>query len=448
MALQDQDVTSLNEMHQATYADTIERTLPDGTKFQKYVPFEKGDDSETHEYKQTLMLKDELGFSMGEGAFSYNPPVPGDRKKAKIKANDLALTGAMSIGDAKQSLDDKKKYRNNAGSIVESMNASMRKILEMQLMYGRMGLAEIKSVLPIPNDKAVTTSITLKDNCAPAMFAGMEGLKVDFYNGETKLNSSPIAITQISTNELILTIKGTNANLKNLSEGNVLYLYNCYNFEMEGLAKILSTTSGKLFDIECDEYSTWGANLFEAGNKAMSMRLILRAMSSAVDKGLDEDVLCFTNSRHWNQLHDQLLAQRVFDSSYKKERTEIGSREITYYGNNGMITFVPHIYTKLGDAFIFPKKRFKRIGYQDPTFGIPGTDISNVWNRMESRHGVYSRIWTNQALFTANPQKSLYIKGLSLEDNIEIDQIASLQARIDALEAIIAKLPQSVPAGS
>ena len=246
----------------------------------------------------------------------------------------------------------------------------------------------------------------------------------------------------------MLSIEGNNADLKKLDEGNVLYLYNCYKFEMEGLAKILSTTSGKLFDIDCDEYSAWGANLFAADNKAMSMRLILRAMSSAVDKGLDEDVLCFTNSRHWNQLHDQLLAQRVFDSSYKKERTEIGSREITYYGNNGLITFVPHIYTKVGDAFIFPKKRFKRIGYQDPTFGIPGTDVGNVWTRMESRHGVYSRIWTNQALFTANPQKSLYIKGLSLEDNIEIDQIASLQARIASLEAIIEKLPQSVPAGS
>lgn len=439
----DKQVTDLNEMHQETYADLIERTLPDGTKFQKYIPFEKGDDSETHEYRQTLMLKDELGFSMGQGAFKYNPPIPGDRKKAKIKANDLALTAAMSIGDASQSVIDKKKYKNNAGSIIESMNSSMRKVLEMQFMYGKMGLAEIKNISSVTNQ--VEADINLTDHCAPAMFAGFEGLKIDFYRDgtPTKINKESLSISKISTANLSLKVKGTSEDFKALKPGDKLFLYGCHDFEMEGLAKILSTTSGKLFDIDCDEYSSWGSNLFNADNKLFTMPLVMRAMATAVDKGLDEDVLCFTNTRHWNQLHHQITAQRVFDSSYKKERTEIGSKEITYYGNNGMITFVPHIYTKVGDAFIFPKKRFKRLGYQDPTFGIPGTDASNVWTRMEGSHGVYSRLWTNQCLYTASPQKSIYIKGISSDDNLELNDISHLRERIVALETRLSQLPQA-----
>ena len=147
-SVEDQVITKLNEIHQATYGNTVESLIFDGCKLLKMIPFGPGSSNETHEYRQPVLLTDELGFSTGSDAFEYNSPVPSDRKKAIVRAHDISLGSAMSLSDAKLSIIDKKHYKENAGEIVKTMRQSMSKLLEILCLYGQdeEGLAKIESV--------------------------------------------------------------------------------------------------------------------------------------------------------------------------------------------------------------------------------------------------------------------------------------------------------------
>ena len=410
-------ITKLNEIHQEKYANSVERLLPDNTKLLKAIPFSKGGEGDGPEYRQPCLLSDELGFSTGEDAFEYNPPVPSNRKKAKIKGFDIALTSAMSISDAKLSVQDEKNYAENGGDIIKTMKLSFAKLLEILHMYGQDadGLAKIASV-DVSESNNKQAEITFADRFAPAMWSGYENLKLDVFAGINRVNGEkkPLIIKTVKASEGKIIVTSKTEDLNFLSQGQTLHYYGFRDYEPVGMRNILSSSGQELFGISGADYSIWNANPFNANGKPLTMSMILNATASAVDRGLEEDVEVFVNVQHWNQLQDQLMAQRVFDSSYKKERTDIGSRAITYYGNNGMISIIPSIYTKIGDALIFPKKRFKRIGYQDITSGVPGVDASqSVWRRMEKRHGVQTTMWTNQSIFTAHPQKTMYVSGLS-----------------------------------
>jgi hypothetical protein len=80
----------------------------------------------------------------------------------------------------------------------------------------------------------------------------------------------------------------------------------------------------------------------------------------------------FVNPKTYSNLITSQAGARRYDSSYKKNELENGTESLCFYGPNGKIEIVGHIFMKEGYAFILPLKRCQRTGATDLTFTLPG----------------------------------------------------------------------------
>lgn len=462
MSLSEKQVADLNALHQQTIAKTVLSLVPEDNQLLKMFQYEKGEEGElTGEYVHPLWMSFEQGFSSGSKLYAYNNPIPAKAVRAKVQGQEISLKSAIANIDAQKSLVDKKNYVKNAGKFTENMVMSMNKRLESLMIYGQENLGEVESVNVSTNK--LSAEVTLSKNFPVGVFAGSEGTAIDFFSNDTKANNKAIQIVKVSTRDRKITVKSLDIDedpndkpeeLDYITKGQSIHYAGFKKFEMAGLKTICSSVNKTLFGLDGREHSLWNGNPYPSQNKPMSMSLVLDALSYSVDHGLQEEVYCFTNPRHWNQCNNKLAALRSYDSSYRSSNLEIGSEQITYHGTSGKIKIMPHTYFKVGDAAIFPKSKFKRIGSQNLSFGVDGTDQSSqVWHRMERQSAVYSVLSTCQALFCSDPSKTAWISGLSDEfiqdslgsvssfagNNIEkevelVNQISSLSARISNLE--------------
>jgi len=405
-------VATLNGNFKEVYADKMERLIPDGKKILQKIKFVSRDRMPGNAYHQPVVLQMEHGVTFAddtEGAFALNPPIAGAIKEAVVKGYQLVLRSALSyqaaarsMGPGERAFEDATKY------LVGAMLDSVMKKLEIEALYGQMEYSKASGVatgLVIPLTAA---------EFAPGIWSGAVGMPIQIYDPTLATlrggASATVASVDLTARTITLSAGDAAVAAAVVANDRILHL-GAKNKEFAGIHKILSNT-GTLFGIDASVYNLWkGSTFAPAVTSVLSFAIIQQSISKGVEKGLDTDVMVLVNPGHWDDLLTEQAALRMYDSSYKSEEAESGSKTIKFHSQNGMVEIVPSIYVKEGYAYILCVEDWVRVGSTDVTFKRPGQE-GNFFRELEDHAGYELRCYTDQAIFCSKPGRSVLVSNL------------------------------------
>lgn len=397
------DVATLNGFHKTIYGPELTDLVPEGVKLSKMIPFVKPNKRMGLEYKQPVSLQLEHGVTYGgeEGtAFSLNDAVAGATKEASVKGCEMVLRGRVAIGAISRSINDEAAYGRATKHVIKNLLISTYKKQEQMMFYGRAGLAAVEGI--------VGQVVTLTEaTFAPGIWAGAEGMKIDFYDaasGGTQQGAvtTGYSISKVNIRTREVTVVG---DLTGVAAADLVFEFGAYGNECLGIEAMLKETSGNVFGISTASYSLWNGNIYdlvtdggEAAAAALSFDHVSNAIADAVSKGLEGKLDLFVNPRTWSDLLSEQTAQRQFDSRFDTKKYENGSMSIVFYSQNGMIEVHSSTYVKAGLAFGLDLECFERVGSSDVTFKIPGTN-DDYMVKLQDAHGLEFRTYCDVAVF-------------------------------------------------
>ncbi len=285
--------------------------------------------------------------------------------------------------------------------VVANMLRSMAKKLEIEMLYGQMGYGTVASV-------ASTVVTVTTAEWAPGIWAGAEGMPVEIRDvtGATSRGSSIVQSVDMDARTITL-----ESAIPGVLATDVIWHKGAYGNEFAGVHKILSQTTGTLFNINVAQFNLFRGNSYSAQSGALSFTKLNLAASRAVEKGLDGNLLAMVNPRAWaNMLSDQ-AALRKYDQSYSSAKAENGSKAILFHSQNGDIEIEPSIYVKEGYAYLLSMDDWSRVGSSDVTFKRPGSG-EEFFREQENSAGYELRSYTDQALFCSAPGRSVLITSI------------------------------------
>tara|TARA_R100000805_G_C3615039_1_gene116369 strand:+ start:217 stop:1485 length:1269 start_codon:yes stop_codon:yes gene_type:complete len=411
----------LDGLFKEVYADNIVNLIPDSAKLVKTIPFISADKENGNNYNQPVVLSNEHGMSFGSsssGAFSLNNSIAMTMKNAQVQGGQMVLRSSISYDAASKASNSKKAFVRGTEYLVENMLESHTKFLEIGLLYGGSGLGNFDT---ISGSSATSRTIT----CTVASFAsgiwsGAENAVLQFYDGSSLVSSgadSKFTITSVDLSNRQLTVSGTSTGITalatQLGSGNAdAYWDGAYGNEINGLDSIITNT-GTMFGIDAGTYSLWSGNSYSAGSAALTMAKVLKSISDAQARGLNEDVDCFINPVTWQALNSDQAALRSYDSSYKAAKAEAGTEAITFHSQSGLIKVHSHNIVKQGEGFIIPPKKVKRLGSTDITFKRPGRQGEDFFRELSDNAGYELRSYSDEAIFVECPARCVKITNIT-----------------------------------
>jgi hypothetical protein len=365
-------------------------------------------------YHQPITLGLEHGFTYGGSAgeaFLLNAAIASPNRDAQVKGHELVLVSAISVGAASRSISSKASFEQETKRLVQNMLKSTQIRMEIQLMYGQVGIAKIASTLG--------NVITICDSeWAAGVWSGSKNAALEIRSsagvlrGVCNVVKPNLTAKSVEVDVLPAGVSG-NTDSENAA-ADIIFFKGAYNKEFAGLHKII-TNSSTLFNVDASEFDLFKGNIVQVGTSEaakafISFDKVEEGIAYAMEKGLtEEDVVCLVNPKHWNKLMTEQAAKRQYDSSYSSEKMENGSKSLVFYGQNGKIEIHASLFVKEGFAYIFPPAELERIGSSDITFERPGFP-GKFFKEMESANGYELRCYSDQALFTSAPGKMVVLK--------------------------------------
>lgn len=329
-----------------------------------------------------------------------NSPIAGATPDSVVRGYEIVLRSALSYAAASRSVrGGTAAFEDATKHLVQNMMRSISKKLEIRLLYGQQGLATVASTLG--NVITITTS-----QWAPGIWSGARSMALEIRSSAGTLRGY-CNVDSVSLSSRAVTVDALPGGV---IATDVIWEKGSYGNEMAGLYKIITNT-GSLFGIDASQYELWSGNTYSAGSAALSFAKIQKAISKAVEKGLESDVLCLVNPSAWSDLLTEQAALRMYDQSYSSSELDNGAMSLKFHGQNGKIEIVPSIYVKEGEAFIIALDDMARIGSTDVTFKRPGQG-DEFFRDLENNAGYELRCYTDQALFCHAPGRQVLINNI------------------------------------
>jgi hypothetical protein len=351
------------------------------------------------------------GLTFGVGAVALNNPIASTMGDAQISGAGMTLADRITYDvAAKAAAGGVRAFVEATELIVDALTQSMSKFIEIELMWGASSTGTLgQSSTNTGSGTAVTFTIDAAE-WATGIWGGLENMSIDVYNSTSKVNTNAaVVISSInpSTRVITCTANSTDATAINVLASTALQLfpYLAYGNEMSGFYTILSN-SGSLFNINAGTYALWQANTYSFGSTAANFGKIQSMVALATARGLMEDVCVIVNPTTFANIVTSQAGARRYDSSYKNKEMENGTQGLTFWGPNGKIELVPHIFMKQGYCFTLPLKRCQRTGATDLTFTLPGMP-GEFFLQLPGYTAYELRCYTLQAAFLNSPYKGV-----------------------------------------
>jgi hypothetical protein len=412
-------VETLNGYFKESYADKIQDLVPEGVKLLKLIDFNSAEKSPGNLYHQPLDLGLEHGVTYGGSggdAFALNASIASSSADAQVRGCEMVLVSAISVGAASRSASSKNAFEQITKRKVQNMLKSIHVRLEVQLLYGQVGIGRVEGVS--------TNTISICDaEWAPGIWVGATNMAIEIRSQAGTVRGSCYVQSVNMDNKTItvdLAPSGVtgNADSEN-SAADVIWYKGAYNKEFAGLHKMITNT-GTLFNVDAATYELFKGNTIQVGTSEsakafISFEKVEEAVARAMEKGLDEqDVVCLVHPKHWNKLMTDLASKRVYDSSYSDKEFKQGAKALKFASQVGEIEIVSSLYVKEGFAYVFSPEDLERIGSQEVTFEMPGME-GKFFKLMESANGYELRLYTDQALFSHQIGKMSILKYIKAE---------------------------------
>lgn len=365
-----------------------------------------------------VVLSYELGFTFGDGdAFAYNDDVAGVYEEIEIDCNPVVLKSRLSVEAADRMAHSSKSALSHVALRAGQMKLSLLKMAEIEMLHGRSasGLGVISgnpSVNTSPNPDQATVIFTAA-SWAPGIWSGMEGVKLDCYNGASKINAEgDLTLVSVDFDAKSIIVSGTNQDLTDLADGYTIIFKGSYGKGQYGI-KYQLDTSGSVFGIDNSVYALRKAVEHDVASGNLVMAEILKGRGKAVARaGLDEDAVLYVSIATFENLNSDMSLARVLDSSYKPAKGENGHKGLVFHGQAGSVEVIAHPMMMEGDAFLIPKKGLRRIGSVDITFGDLEDGKDGGWKKLESANGYQLVCRYSFQVEVIEPGKCVYYKSI------------------------------------
>jgi hypothetical protein len=338
------------------------------------------------------------GGSAGS-AFSLNDAVAGEVNEATVKGCELVLRSNLSIAAASRAEKSEGAFVRTTKLLVQNMQESMHKRLEMQALYGQVGIGVIESTSG--NDIIISDA-----SWASGIWTGARGMKLQIYSPANALRGAcQVTAVDIENKKLTVDLLPVSATV-----GDVLFDFSANGKEFAGIQKILSNT-GSLFGIDASIYELWKSTVYPVSGN-MTFPVIQKGIARAVGKGLDEDIEVFMSPVTWEKLATDQAALRKYDYSYKADKSQLGSKSLEMFSQNGTIKLTPHTMVKEGIAFGLVLSDFEKVGSSDVTFQVPGRG-DDFFKLLENANGYELRLYCDLAIICHKPNKQILFTEIS-----------------------------------
>jgi hypothetical protein len=409
--------STLTGLFKEVYEDKIVNLVPESSVLQKRIKFVENDKREGRLLHQPVLLSLPTGMTFGVGAVALNNPIASTMGDAQISGAGMTLADRITYDvAAKAASGGVRAFVEATELIVDALTQSMSKFIEIELLWGAsatgtLGQASaVTTVSPTSNLMVIDTA-----EWSAGIWSGMENIAIDVYNGAALVNTvGAITVTAVNVLTRTITTTGAAADIAAILALNgtalQLFPYLAKGQEMVGYYGILSNT-GLLFNINAGTYALWQSNVYDALSTALNFGKCQSAVALATARGLMEDVAIFVNPTTYSNLITSQAGARRYDSSYKRSELENGTESLAFYGPNGKIEIVSHIFMKQGYAFVLPLKRCQRTGATDLTFTLPGMP-GEFFLQLPGYTAYELRCYTLQAAFLNSPAKAVLIKNI------------------------------------
>jgi hypothetical protein len=402
----DNTVGNLNGLFKQVYADKEKDLIPDGVKVLNLFKF-SGDAAKLGDkFNVPLVLGMEHGVTFGnstDDVMNLNPAVAGTMQNAEVRGYPAILVSNIGYTAISRSVSSVGAFKQATKLVVGNMLRSMAKKLEIEMFYGQMGYGTVSAVSGA--DVTITTA-----EWAPGIWAGANNMPIEIRDSAGTTSRGEFKVSSVNMDTRVVTLT-TSAAAAGVTSTDVIWHKGAYGNEFPGIHKILTTSSGTLFNIPVATYNLFRGNEYAAGSAALTFPKLSQAAARAVEKGLDEDLHCFINVRAWSNLLKDEAALRKYDGSYSTTQLENGSKSLKFFSQNGTLVIEPSIYVKEGYAYCLAKSSWMRVGSADLTFKMPGTN-DEFFLQLQTATGYQLRLWTDQALFCSAPGHSTIITGI------------------------------------
>jgi hypothetical protein len=405
--------TTLTGMFKDVYEDKIVNLVPESSIFQKRIKFIENDKREGRMLHQPVLLALPSGLTFGVGAVALNNPIASTMGDAQITGAGMTLADRITYDvAAKAASGGVRAFIEATELIVDALTQSMSKFIEIELLWGNdahgtLGEASVNA----GSGTTGTLTIDLAE-WATGIWGGLENMSIDVYQtaGTVKVNTNAaVVITAVNPSTRVISYSGNSSDVTAINALNgtalQLYPYLAVGNEMNGFYNILANT-GTLFNISAATYALWQANTYPFGSTAANFGKIQSMVALATARGLMEDVVVIMNPTTFANIVTSQAGARRYDSSYKSKELENGGQGLMFWGPNGRIELVPHIFMKQGYCFTLPLKRCQRTGATDLTFTLPGMP-GEFFLQLPGYTAYELRCYTLQAAFLNSPFKGV-----------------------------------------
>ena len=403
--------TTLTGLFKDVYEDKIVNLVPESSVLQKRIKFVENDKREGRLLHQPVLLALPTGMTFGVGAVALNNPIASTMGDAQIAGAGMTLADRITYDvAAKAASGGVRAFVEATELIVDALTQSMSKFIEIELMWGSSTHGTLGEST-VHTGAATTATVTIDlGEWSAGIWSGMENINVDMYNAGALVNvNAPLVVTAVNVSTRVITMTGnaTDVALINTDNGTALQIfpYLAFGQEMQGYYNILSNT-GTLFNINATTYALWQSNVYDVLSTALNFGKVQSGIAQATARGLMEDITVFVNPTTYSNLITSQAGARRYDSSYKKSELENGTESLCFYGPNGKIEIVGHIFMKQGYAFALPLKRCQRTGATDLTFTLPGMP-GEFFLQLPGFTAYELRCYTLQAAFLNSPAKAV-----------------------------------------
>lgn len=409
------DATNLNALQKQIYADKVVNLIPDDTTLCKDYAFRSAA-STGNQFVQPVKMSHESGFTYSNDdyqAFALNAEVPAVFKDALVNGSSIVLRSALGYVQLARLDNSKKGFMGAPAALIEDMNQSMWKRLEIAGFYGQSagGLATLSAAASMATTMVLTISAT---TLAPGMWAGSEGSQIDLFTaGLLKRNISPVVIksADVAAGTLSCTVSAADVSGAVFAATDIIVWKGAFGeiatgaaatpIEPVGLDKIINN-NGTLYGIDASVYSLWKSSV-KTSVGALTIKAILQTIDLAVAKGLKGDVNVYIPSKAFQSLSTVEMTYRRYDQSYEPKKAVAGVQALEFNHQMGRLFIKPSIYVKAGDFFVTPVEGGYRIGASDVTFNTPGYSNKDMFLQLTGEAGVGIRCFSHQAFFFEKP---------------------------------------------
>lgn len=423
------DVTQLNGLYKQVYGE-LQVAIPQLGEILQEIEF-KSSELLGKEFVEPVILSNEHGYTYGGtggGAFDLIDPVAMASDDAVIAPYSYMMQSAMSYTAATRASmagNSKQAFAKAVTVVIErAMEASAYR-LGISCLYGQSpnGIGRVVATAVVDVSGTTHDWVFTEANWAPGIWSGAEGAQLNAHRSDTGAKigtngTTDTIFTVVSVNNSTRTVRVSStaqgiidAETANDTVDLIVYFRDSKANDFPGMEAIFSNTTGVIHGINASTYGLWAGNTFNVAGQ-LTKGKVLQYVANLVGRGLKEDVVLRVSCNTWGNLEQDEIALQVFDQSYNPNRAESGVEAIWYRGQNGRIEVRSDSCVKGGDAFLYPKRRMRRLGSADRDMAIPGQE-SEPFFPLAGKAGFSWRNLSDQALYMSTPARAAFLYNIA-----------------------------------